>query len=159
MQYFYGLMRHEKLMFEILRLKDMYVFTPEDQWATVEQLKTMHLGQILDAMPTISVGLTDYGFRQRLPSLHLADGTTVSVQASENHYSTPRRNFGPYKAVEVGFPSIDPGELWREYQDGHGDPTHSVFAYVPIELVYFFIGAHGGIDYEKTFENFQYGLR
>ena len=34
------------------------------------------------------------------------DGFGMSVQANEGAYCFPRSDFGPYKEVEVGFPSI-----------------------------------------------------
>jgi len=67
------------------------------------------------------------------------DGTSLSVQASEFHYSTPRENRGPYYQVEVGFPSTDPPSTWNSYDCGDG-----VWGYVPIELVAKFIDEHGG---------------
>lgn len=66
------------------------------------------------------------------------DGSTLSVQASEGHYCTPRSNFGPYTEVEV----YNCGEVpeWAEY--GNGDDP---YAYIPIELVVEEIDRRGGI--------------
>ena len=63
------------------------------------------------------------------------------------HYSTPRSNYGPYRQVEVGFPSPAPPESWREYCDGEFDdsPSDTVYGYIPIELVVEFINEHGGM--------------
>ena len=75
------------------------------------------------------------------------DGITLSVQASEHHYSRPRDNYGPYALVEVGFPSVEPPESWAEYFDGNwktDDRTDSVYGYIPVELVREYIEAHGG---------------
>ena len=74
-----------------------------------------------------------------------ADGTTLSIQVGETLYCHPRTNEGPWTHVEVGFPTADPGVLWREYAEDPDNPTYTVYAYVPVELVYFFIGAHGGV--------------
>lgn len=73
------------------------------------------------------------------------DGTTLSVQASEGHYCQPRSNEGPYTAVEVGYPTADPGAEWLEHKDNpsSGD-FKDVYAYVPVEKVRAFIAAHGG---------------
>ena len=73
--------------------------------------------------------------------LVLADGATVSVQASEGHYCTPRDDAGPYAAVEVGFPSVAVPSDWDEFCDTPGD----VWGYVPAERVREFIADHGGI--------------
>lgn len=81
-----------------------------------------------------------------MPRIVCADGTTLSVQAGSMLYSTPRSNRGPYSAVEVGFPSSPPPSTWDEYASGP-----DIWAYVPIELVHFYIAGHGGIDYGKTF--------
>lgn len=76
------------------------------------------------------------------------DGTTLSIQASQFHYSTPRRDEGPYTAMEVGYISdpkderITPPDAWREYSDG--EFPSDVYGYVPVELIDQFIEAHGG---------------
>ena len=66
-----------------------------------------------------------------------ADGTTLSVQASEDHYCTPRDNQGPYTTVEVWCESSDVTEF--EYSE------EGPSAYVPIEDVVRFIENHGGM--------------
>lgn len=70
-----------------------------------------------------------------------ADGTSLSVQASENHYCTPRDNQGPYSEVEVWCisPMPEPG-LITEFDYSPDEPS----GYVPIEAVAQFIDAHGG---------------
>ena len=77
-------------------------------------------------------------FHKHLADLvNCADGSTMSVQASECHYCQPRSNTGPYTHVEVwrcGSP-----EAWSEYGDG-GDP----YAYLPIEMVAQEIDRRGG---------------
>ena len=45
----------------------------------------------------------------QIPEIVCKDGTTLSVQASEFHYCTPRDNKGPYTHVEIGFPSTIEG--------------------------------------------------
>lgn len=160
--YFYGFSRHPGVIRGVaLRDKDLEtMFTPEDQWPTVDQLKKMTLSELLTAMPVMRIGMSDYGAKQMMPHIHCMDGTKLSVQASKNHYCTPRKDNGPYNTVEVGYPETDPGLMWEKYADDpNAPPTETVYGYIPIELVSFYIGAHGGIDYEKTFENFKYGLR
>ncbi|GAC1598842.1 MAG: hypothetical protein NVS3B25_25160 [Hymenobacter sp.] len=85
------------------------------------------------------------GMRQSVVQpIECVDGTTISVQAGRTMYCQPRQDSGPWDEVEVGYPSVDPGAEMRQFQDGEGDPTQSVFGYVPVELVRAFIEAHGG---------------
>ena len=71
------------------------------------------------------------------PVVKCKDGATLSVQASQYHYSTPRENFGPYTEVEVWCVSCEVTEF--DYSDD--DPS----AYVPIEKIVQFIDNHGGM--------------
>ncbi len=80
-----------------------------------------------------------YFYKEPAPHITCADGTTMSVQASEFHYSTPCENVGPYTAVEVYFCGIV--EAWSEYGDGDGDEPYT---YLPIELVADEIDRRGG---------------
>ena len=92
-----------------------------------------------------------YWFKELSKHIVCKDGTTLSVQASENHYCRPRKNNGPYNCVEVGYPSAKPPEKWAKFFDGayddtweETDGTGSVYGYVPIELVQKYIESHGG---------------
>lgn len=72
------------------------------------------------------------------------DGYSVSGQASEFHYCSPRLNgLQDYKSVELGFPSME-DELINEYAESM-DYTETVYGYVPIEIVEKLIEKHGGI--------------
>ena len=74
------------------------------------------------------------------------DGATVSVQASEFHYCTPRNDDGPYTHVEAGFPSVTPPASWAEYGDSlEPTLTADVYGYLPVALIHEFIDAHGGL--------------
>jgi hypothetical protein len=79
---------------------------------------------------------SEYGIKAITERIICADGTKLSVQASNTHHSTPRSNYGPYSHVEV----------WRvtsavtEFKYTEDDPS----AYVPIEQVVQFIDNHGG---------------
>lgn len=95
----------------------------------------------------------------QMPRLYLADGASLSVQAGRHSYCSPRDNHGPYQTVEVGFPSHVPPETWKEYAEDWDSPTNTVYGYIPLVLVMLFIGAHGGIDREKTFKDFAFQLR
>lgn len=87
------------------------------------------------------------------------DGFLISVQASRYHYCldstgqrpSPIQNRGhqpvlPYIAVECGFPSErpEPWSSWREFADDPDDPTGTVYAYVPVDVVAALIELHGG---------------
>ena len=65
----------------------------------------------------------------------LASGYTVSVQASESHYCTPRINDAKeYRSVEI----------WLFDEDGT-PVTKNPQSYVPVSEVRNLIEAHGGI--------------
>lgn len=72
------------------------------------------------------------------------DGFSISVQANEFTYCTPRKNRAwPYSEVELGFPSsID--DLIDNLAEDPGT-TETVYPYVPIEIVNKLIEKHGGI--------------
>ena len=75
------------------------------------------------------------------PVLKCKDGTTLSVQASEGHYCTPRTNTGPYSAVEVWYITDSPTPV-TEFEYDSEDPS----ANVPITSVVAFIDNHGGME-------------
>jgi hypothetical protein len=79
--------------------------------------------------------------KENAPLLKCKDGTTASIQASKNHYSTPREDFGPYTEVEVWCVTGAGPDGVTEFDYSEDDPS----AYVPIEQVVQFIDNHGGI--------------
>lgn len=86
------------------------------------------------------------------PKIHCKDGVSLSVQASEYHYCSPRNNVGPYECFEVGFIEKDsiqfvPPSSWAQYADG--EFPSDVYGYVPIKLIEEFIEEHGGMDVNK----------
>jgi len=73
-----------------------------------------------------------------------ADGTTLSIQASDGHYCSPRVNSDEtdeYTEVEVWRVSKEVPESWKEY----GDSENSPYAYIPVNLVQEFVDSCGGI--------------
>jgi len=74
-----------------------------------------------------------------------ADGFEMSVQANSGAYCNPRvNNAERYTAVEVGFPNqID--ELLLEFAEDEGNPTETVYGWVPSQTVSLVIAKHGGI--------------
>ncbi len=74
-----------------------------------------------------------------------ADGFTMSVQAHDGAYCTPRIDNAPkYTHVEVGFPS-QREDLIMKYAEEPDVPTQTVYGYVPVQTVTNVIAKHGGI--------------
>ena len=74
--------------------------------------------------------------------IECADGFTMSVQASKNHYSTPRAdNTTAYIQYEVGYPS-QREELLMPF---HECEDSTVFCWVPAEVIIQVILKHGGM--------------
>ena len=80
-----------------------------------------------------------------------ADGFSVSVQASEGNYCSPRDSVGPWESVECGFPTTkDPVlEQWAENpnaeiceESGH---VQTVYGWVPSQIILQVIESHGGM--------------
>lgn len=91
--------------------------------------------------------------------IHCPDGFKVSVITGYGTYCTPRPGgffgteddapddyTGPFTHVEVGFPSEkpEPWGKWQEFCESPADPTGTVYAYVPVELVRDLLAAHSG---------------
>jgi hypothetical protein len=134
--------------------------TPKDKILPIEEFKKLPLAEMLTKLPVIPIGGgSKLTIKAEMPQIVCADGTTLSVQVGEYTYCSPIDNKGPYRSVEVGFPSVEPPEIWRQYAEDPDHPTDTVYAYVPIELVSFFIARHGGIDIERTFDGFTYELK
>ena len=97
-----------------------------------------------------------YPFQVLRPMVVCKDGFKVSIQASEGHYCYPRIDTDrstPYEKVELGFPSEEVPE-WLEYAEDPSEPTHTVYGYIPVELVDTALEKHGGIDLGKTKERY-----
>ena len=82
------------------------------------------------------------------PRIQCADGVSLSVQADEYKYCSPRSDEGPHYKVEVGFirdannVQMTPPDTWQNYADGKF--PSDVYGCVPVELVEAFIESHGG---------------
>ena len=84
--------------------------------------------------------------------IELADGTTLSIQANEYAYCTPRKTFDSasyYHQFEIGFPSRAIPEI-MEYAESPENPTDTVYGYVPYELIQDFINKAGGVKSNDT---------
>jgi hypothetical protein len=74
-----------------------------------------------------------------------ADGFTMSVQAHDGAYCSPRvSDAKKYKLVEIGFPSARE-DLLMQYCEDPSDPTGTVYGYVPVQVVTNVLAKHGGI--------------
>ena len=74
-----------------------------------------------------------------------ADGFSMSVQASETHYCSPRETGAKkYSAVEVGYPN-PPEPLLMHLAEDQDRPTMTVYPFVPAQLVALVIAKHGGM--------------
>jgi hypothetical protein len=78
------------------------------------------------------------------PRIECENGLSMSVQASEFAYCQPRENEGPYTHVEVGFPNREVAALMPYIEMSDGDPTESVYPWVPIEVIVKIIEEAGG---------------
>ena len=80
-----------------------------------------------------------------IPTMRCKDGFTMSVQASEGHYCSPRSDDALWGAVEVGFPSEKEDSL-LVYVENKDKPTNTVYGWVPVEIVEKIISKHGGLS-------------
>lgn len=84
-------------------------------------------------------------YRQPISPAVCKDGFTVSIQASEYSYCSPRvTDDVTYSSFELGFPSMDVPEL-AEWKDGDGDDKGTVYGYVPVDVVVKLLEKHGGL--------------
>lgn len=59
---------------------------------------------------------------------------TVSIQANEYAYCSPRKNCSEYTHVEIGFPSFKFSDSFiGKYAEDKENPLDTVYAYVPVE--------------------------
>lgn len=80
------------------------------------------------------------------PRVVCSDGFNISIQASYFHYCTPQVTHAiPYTEVELGYPSEEEPLIMDYIEYSGDDPTHSVYCYVPIDVVEKVIEKHGGI--------------
>lgn len=79
-------------------------------------------------------------------ALILMDDTEVSIQASNFHYCSPRRDlpYSEYEGFEIGFPSRIIPEIMELAEDS-SNPTNTVYAYVPKSVIEEFIAKAGGV--------------
>ena len=144
-------------------MKTKLVFGAEGPISVYEWSK-LDLSAMLHRRPVVSLlddsgQPTDINMVCMMPRLILADGASLSVQASRHSYSSPRDDTGPYTKVGVGFPSETPPEAWKEFAENWEVPTNTIYRYIPLTMVMLYIGAHGGIDRDATFKDYKFQLR
>ena len=74
-----------------------------------------------------------------------ADGFSISVQAFDTSYCTPRQDEGPHTHMEGGFPSVEPSQQLAVYAENRDDLCETVYPYVPREVFEREFALHGGI--------------
>ena len=73
-------------------------------------------------------------------------GLSMSVQASSNHYCSPREDGqSHYDSVEVGYPSRKVDDL-LEYAENPATPTDTVYGWVPVNIINKIVDENGGLD-------------
>lgn len=90
-------------------------------------------------------------FSSRTPadSIICKDGFRFSVQASANHYCTPRNDDArTYTHFEVGYPSQYEESL-APYAEEPGT-TETVFGWVPLAVIVYLINKHGGVSQDTV---------
>lgn len=86
-------------------------------------------------------------FKSNCKALVLADGTTLSVQASNFHYCQPRidiEDYSQYAEFEIGYPSVKIDEI-MPYVEDEENPTDTVYAWVPKAVIEHLIESRGGV--------------
>lgn len=81
------------------------------------------------------------GFKIQSPRIELANGGSMSVQASGTHYCRPRHDTGPYTHAEVGFPT----GLTDESYALLGENDDTVWGWVGIGTIAKIIKLNGGV--------------
>lgn len=81
------------------------------------------------------------------PRIRLANGVTLSVQASKYHYCCPRENlpFDQYDSFEIGFPSQHIEALDGYCEGNLTTDECDVFAYVPKDVLLSIVEQAGGV--------------
>ena len=79
------------------------------------------------------------------------DGFSISIQASRDHFCTPRDDIGPYEYVEAAYPS-EWEDLLLPFTDNDTDRTPvicgtapTLYVNVPASVIREMISKHGGM--------------
>jgi len=94
----------------------------------------------------LNYAVNEYTWFYHYPVLVCNDGFSISIQGGKGLYSTPDLKSEIYSTLEIGFPSED-DIIMNDSEDVRG--------YVTIEEIESMIERHGGIDANKSFNNFE----
>lgn len=89
--------------------------------------------------------------RKHFKRVVCADGFSVSIQASDFNYCSPRDCIGPWTSVECGFPTAKDPILEEWAEDPRAEickesgEVQTVYGWVPSETIMQLIEAHGGM--------------
>jgi hypothetical protein len=84
------------------------------------------------------------------PRIVCADGFSMSVQARDSTYCTPRTDEGPHTHMEGGFPSYEPSQQLAVYAENRDDLCETVYPYVPRKVFEREFELHGGIVQDRA---------
>ena len=74
----------------------------------------------------------DFEKERRIKQMCFGD-LKLSIQASEFHYCSPRKDCSYYHEVEIGFPNFNfSSEFINRYAEDKNNPQDTIYAYVPI---------------------------
>jgi hypothetical protein len=108
----------------------------------------------MDTIITLDQFIQKCGIVRHRPKIVCMDGFKMSVQGNEMAYSIPRKTGTDFQAMEIGFPSEVEDLILKFMDTSIADPTQTVYGYVPLDIIQKVIDKHGGIDAEKTLEDF-----
>ena len=91
----------------------------------------------------------------KMPRAVFEDGYSVSIQGDtvgvlHCSYSHDHMMFD---SMELGFPSEE-DDLIASYAEDPENPTETIYAYVPVDVINELIKKHGGINLPKTIASF-----
>lgn len=136
---------------------DVPPFPEVPAWADFDDKEhPMHVGRLSnpDDLFTPSFDINTYimahkqaaggGVRSVIPRILCKNGFSLSVQAGSHAYCTPRLDRGPWKTLEVGYPSRYTPDLMPYVENDEIPPTESVYSNVPASLINRIVQRNGG---------------
>ena len=72
------------------------------------------------------------------PNIRTGNGGSISAQASQHHYCSPKADKGPYSSIEILCHNLDESDLYSL-------PNDEVHGWVSVETVVSLINNNGGI--------------
>ncbi len=138
-----------------VNLEDSYMLT---EFPEITSVASIPKRKIVDKLMYIATTHAT-NWKRVMPRIHCVDGVSLSVQASRDHYSSPKGDLAPFTALEVGF--LTGAEYPKEWSfienhrsalsshDHTGVDIDAMMPFVPIytvDLVVLkkFIEDHGG---------------